>query len=71
MKKRNFPWSPFVRFLAVLCLVFCCVPAVKSEAKKYFMKGIQRFTIILTEPLDIVWNQNEVLRMTEPICQNN
>ena len=33
MKKRNFPWSPFVRFLAVLCLVFCCVPAVKSEAK--------------------------------------
>ena len=37
MKKRNFPWSPFVRFLAVLCLVFCCVPAVKSEDEKKYV----------------------------------
>ena len=38
MKKRNFPRSHFVRFLAALCLILCCMPAVKSEAKDVSLK---------------------------------
>ena len=79
MKKRNFPWSPFVRFLAVLCLVFCCVPAVKSEAKdvslrrgeEVFYEGYSTFYYYIDGTLGYCLNQNEVLRMTEPIRQNN
>lgn len=38
MKKRSFPWSRLVQFLAMICLLFCCMPVLESEAKDVSLK---------------------------------